>query len=264
MAEVADWEPFAGLISAVVAMIAWAPWYGDVFRVNRLAAPRTYRVFLGLTPVACLLLLLLCLEKSAAKAVRENGSYILIYMALGAAMLGAASRLFSFLGISARDDVLERSNSAGLIAVIGALLGAILCVAGGNIGEGSGVGVVIVSAGTALCAWLVLWYLAELLSRRAVSERITIDRDMGDGVTLAGLLIGNGVILGAAAAGDWMPDRFLRDFAVSAWPALVMTTLAVFIEHISKSRFSAVRSVLTGLGYSVAAIAWVVYRGIGG
>src|SRR5258705_13577611 len=98
MAEVADSEPFARLISAVVAMITWAPWYGDIFRVNRLAAPRTYRVFLGLTPVACLLLLLLCLEKSAAKAVRENGSYIFIYMALGAAMLGVASRLFSFLG----------------------------------------------------------------------------------------------------------------------------------------------------------------------
>jgi hypothetical protein len=37
---VADWEPFAGLVSSVVALITWAPWYGDIFRVNRLAAPK--------------------------------------------------------------------------------------------------------------------------------------------------------------------------------------------------------------------------------
>jgi hypothetical protein len=37
MPEVADWEPFAGLVSSVVALITWAPWYGDIFRVNRLA-----------------------------------------------------------------------------------------------------------------------------------------------------------------------------------------------------------------------------------
>jgi hypothetical protein len=28
----------AGLVSSVIALITWAPWYGDIFRVNRLAA----------------------------------------------------------------------------------------------------------------------------------------------------------------------------------------------------------------------------------
>jgi hypothetical protein len=73
------------------------------------------------------------------------------------AALGISGQLLSFLGVSARDDVLERRNSAALIAVVGALLGAILCIAGGNIGEGPGVEVVIASAGTALCVWFVLW-----------------------------------------------------------------------------------------------------------
>ena len=114
MPEVADWEPFAGLVSSVVALITWAPWYGDIFRVNRLAAPRSYRLVLGIAPIACLLFLLLCLERSAAKAVRESGFYILIYMALGAAALGICGQLLSFLGVSARDDVLERRNSAAL------------------------------------------------------------------------------------------------------------------------------------------------------
>ncbi len=263
MPEVADWELFAGLMSAVVALITWAPWYGDIFGVNRLAAPRSYRLVLGLAPLACLLFLLLCLERSAAKAVRESGLYILIYMGMGAAAIGVSGRLFSFLGVSARDDVLERRNNAGLIAVVGALLGLSLCFAGGNIGEGPGVEVVIVSAGTALCAWFVLWYLVDVLSGRVVSERITVERDTGSGLRLAGLLAGNGVILGAAVAGAWIPDRFLHDFVVSAWPALVLTVVAVLVERSSQSRSSIVRSVFTVTGYLLVAVVWALHRGIG-
>src|SRR5580658_7115559 len=248
MPEVANWEPFAGLVSSVVALITWAPWYGDIFRVNRLAAPRSYRLVLGLAPIACLLFLLLCLKRSSAKAGRESGLYILIYMALGAAALGISGQLLSFLGVSARDDVLERRNSAALIAVMGALLGVILCFAGGNIGEGPGVDVVMVSAGTALCAWFVLWYLVDVFSGRVVSERITVDRDTGSGVRLAGLLAGNGVILGAAVAGDWIPERFQHDFAVSAWPALALTAVAVLVERFSEAAASIIRSVLTVVG----------------
>jgi hypothetical protein len=263
MPELDDWEPFAGLISVVVAMTTWASWYGDIFRVNRLTAPRSYRLILGLTPVVCLVLLLLCLERSAAKAVRESVFYTGIYMAMGAAVLGVSGHLFSFLGVSARNDVLERCNGAALIAIAGGLTGVILCFAGGNIGEGPGVEVVIVSAGAALCTWFALWYLLELLSGRVVAERTTVERDTGSGVRLAGLLVVNGVILGAAAAGDWARDRFLRDFVVSAWPALVLTIATALIERIVKSRSSTGLSVLIVIGYLVAAVLWVRHRGIG-
>jgi uncharacterized membrane protein YjfL (UPF0719 family) len=261
---VSDWEPFVGLVSVVVSLITWAPWYGDAFRVNRLAGSRSYRLVLGLVPIACLLFVLLCLERSAAKAVRESGFYILIYMALGAAALGVSAQLLSFLGVSARDDVLERRNSPALIAVVGALLGATLCFAGANIGEGPGVEVVILSAGTALCTWFVMWYLVDRLSGGAVSERITVDRDTGSGVRLAGLLVGNGIILGAAVAGDWIPDRFLHDFAVSAWPALALTIVAVLVERFSQPRSSTIRAVATVSGYLFVAVVWVLHRGISG
>lgn len=141
--RVGDWEPFAGLVSAVASLVIWAPWYGDLFRVNRLAAPRSYRIVLSLMPVACLLFLLLCVETSAAKAVRASNFYIAIYMALGAATLGLASHLYSFFGISPRDDVLERRSKAAPIATVGAQFGTTLCLAGGNIGEGPGVEVVM-------------------------------------------------------------------------------------------------------------------------
>jgi uncharacterized membrane protein YjfL (UPF0719 family) len=259
---VTDWEPFAGLVSAVVAMITWAPWYGDIFRVNRLAAPRRYRLVLGFAPFACLLFVLSCLHTSAAKAVRENVRYTAVYMGMGAAVLGVSAQLLPFLGVSARDDVLERRNPAALIAVVGALMGAILCFMGGNIGEGPGVEAVLISVGAALCIWFVLWYLVDLLSGGVVSERITIDRDTASGIRLAGLLTSNGMILGAAAAGDWIPDRFLHDFAVCAWPALLLTAIAVVVERISKSRSTVGRSILTASGYLVVAVAWVINRGM--
>jgi hypothetical protein len=183
-------------------------------------------------------------------------------MALGAAALGICGQVLSFLGVSARDDVLERRNKAALIAVVGAFAGATFCFAGGNIGEGPGIEVVMVSAGTALCAWFVLWYLADVFSGRVVSERITVDHDTGSGVRVAGLLAGNGVILGAAVAGDWIPDRFLHDFAVSAWPALALTVVAILVERFSRSRSSVIRSVLTLSGYVLIAVVWVLHRGI--
>lgn len=258
----ADGESFAGLVSGVIAIITWTSWYGDVFRINRLAAPRSYRVVLGLMPIVCLVFLLLCLENSAAKAVRESGFLILIYTALGAATLGVSCHLFPFLGISPRDDVLERRGAAGLIAIVGAFVGATLCFVGGNLGEGPGVEVVVVSVGAALCIWFALWCVAELLSGHVISERVTVERDTGSGLRLAGLLAGNGVVLGAAAAGDWIPDRFLHDFALSAWPALVLTAAAVFLERFSSSRFPSRRSWLTASGYLLAAVVWVLHRGL--
>jgi len=222
-----DWESGIGLaLFPLVAVFAWLPWYLPIFRVNRFAAPRSQRIVLGVAPIVCLTFLVLCLEKLAAKAVRESAVYGFSYTALGAAALGICSLLFPFFGVSARDDVLERRNPAALLAIVGALLGATLCFVGGNIGEGPGVEVVITSAGAALSSWFFLWYFADVLSGRRISDRITVERDPGSGVRLAGLLAGNGVILGAAAAGDWIPNRFLHDFALSAWPALPLTGIA--------------------------------------
>jgi hypothetical protein len=143
-------------------------------------------------------------------------------------------------------------------------MGTILCIAGGNVGEGPGMKAVIVSAGTALCTWFVLWYVEDLLSGRVVAERITVERNMGSGVRLAAYLVANGIILGAASAGNWIPGRFLYDFALSAWPALPLTILAAFVERVFGSRPFIGRSVLTASGYLTIAVVWVLHRGVGG
>ncbi len=258
----ADWEPLAGFFSAIAALITWAPWYGDLLRVNRLAGSLSYRLVLGLTPPACLLFLLACLEKLAAKAVQVSVPYTLLYMALGAAWLGISSQLFAFLGVSARDDVLERRNLAALIAVVGAIIGITLCFAGGNIGEGPGVQAVIASAGTATGSWFALWLVLESLTGHAVSERITVERDAASGTRLAGLLVANGVILGAGVAGDWIPSQFLHDFVASTWPALVLTVVAILVERVLRFPSSARCSLLISSCYLLVALVWVLRRGI--
>ena len=257
-----DGDLLTGILSLVVAMITWAPWYGDVFRVNRLAAPRAYRLTLGVMPLACLFLLYCCIRGMGAKAVRADGSLILLYVMLGAAALGVSSQLINLLGLSARDDALERRNGSALIAVSGALLGAMLCIAGGNIGEGPGVTVVIISGGTALVFWFALWFCADLFSGGQIVERITVERDLASGLRFAGLLIANGIILGAAAAGDWIADRFVHDFALSAWPVLALTPGAIVVERFMPARSSVARSVFVGLAYCLVAVMWVLHRGI--
>jgi len=244
-------------------MVTWAPWYGDIFRVNRLAASPRYRLVLGFTPPVCLLFLFASLHTSAAEAVRNSSLYILIYMAVGAAWLGVSCHLFAFLGVSARDDALERRNHAALIATIGAMIGIISCFAGANIGEGPGVEVVVVSAATATGSWFVLWHLLEALSGHTVSERITVERNAGSGVRLAGLLVANGAILGAAVAGDWVPERFLYDFAASAWPACLLTVLAILVERRLGLRSSVGRSILIASGYLLLALVWIFPRSMG-
>ena len=141
-----DGDFLAGLVSVAAVIITWPVWYADLFRVNRLAARGSHRLVLGLTPIACLLLILLCLDRWSSSAVRHNRLYILIYMFMGAATLGVSAQLFCVLGLSARDDALERRNVSAVIAVVGALLGVALCFAGGNIGEGPAIYVVLLSA----------------------------------------------------------------------------------------------------------------------
>jgi len=249
------------ILFPVIALITWAPWYGAILLVNPLAARRSHRVALAVTPLACLTLILVCLERLGARAVRASWPYILMYLGLGAAVLGISVHLFSFLGISARDDVLERRNTAGLVAIIGALLGATFCFAGGNIGEGPGIAVVIASAGAALASWFPLWYLADRLSGQRISERITVERDTGSGIRLGAMLAASGIILGTAAAGNWIPDRFLHDFALSAWPALWLSIAAALGERLLKPRSSVPVSILVGISYLLVAIAWMFHRG---
>jgi uncharacterized membrane protein YjfL (UPF0719 family) len=157
--------------------------------------------------------------------------------------------------------VWERRNPAALVAVVGAFLGTTLFLAGSYMSHDPGLEIVIVAAGVTMFIWFVLWCLVELASGRVISERITVERDSASSVRLASLLTANGLILGTAAAGGWIPNRF-PDFALSASPALALTAVATVVERLSKSRSTVGRSAFIAAVYVVGAAAWAIHLGL--
>ena len=69
----------------------------------------------------------------------------------------------------------------------------------------------------------------------AVSDVVTVDRDPSAGFRLGGFLIACGLILGRSVAGDWVSaEGTVRDFAVAAWPVIVLVIVAAVVERVAR------------------------------
>jgi hypothetical protein len=162
--------------------------------------------------------------------VRDSQLYTFFYLILGAGWLGFARYAMAYLGLCPRYDVLERNNPAAGWACGGALVGIMLCFAGGNIGDGPGWWVVIycaaLSTGTAAVAWIIL----DSITRAA--DNISVERDVATGLRAAGFWIAAGVILGRAVAGDWISLQQANiDFIKIGWPMLILLVGATALER---------------------------------
>lgn len=255
------------IVSGVLAAWGWYAWYLPPVAVESLGARRTGRGLLLLVPVLSLLLLFAVLKTAAADDVRHDAGYLAFYMLMGAAWTGTAMKFLPFLGLSPADDVVERNNGAAAAAISGALIGYTLCFAGGNIGNGPGWWVVVFSAALATATLTVLWLLLDRLTH--VVDTLTIDRDLAAGLRVVGLLSAAGVILGRGVAGDWISASVtLRDFAVVAWPVVVLFAVAVPLERAVRPTPERPTPSFTALGvlpgglYLAAALAYVVGLGI--
>jgi len=264
--ELPDLEIFAFIASVFLTLKGWWTWYGDIASVNRLRAPVSKRLVLLTAPLVCLVLILIALTKLAATTVRSDALYISFYLLVGAGWLGGLTHIFPFLGISARDDVLERGNRAASWAVTGALTGASCSFAGANVGNGPGVEAVLFSALLSSALFIGLWLGMDLLT--SISDAITVDRDERAGIRLGGLLLGIGLLSGWSVAGDWVSaSATLKDFGASAWPAILLTGVAVGVEAVFRRasvHLSAktIPSVVISAVYVGLALAWVVSRGV--
>jgi uncharacterized membrane protein YjfL (UPF0719 family) len=219
------------LVSLTGAAVGWGLWYRRPFMVS--SRWRGGRTLLLLAPIAAAALVVVTLETLASFDVRDDIRYLLMYFALGMAWVAAAAACFPLVGISTRDDVLERGNPSAAYAVSGALIGAALCYAGGNIGDGPGWWVVVFASGLATLAFFVTWGLLERLAH--VSDVVTIDRDRAAGIRLAGFLIGCGAIFGRAAAGDWVSaEATMRDFLLVAQPVVPLLIVAAVVERLAR------------------------------
>jgi hypothetical protein len=194
--------------------------------------------------------------------VRDAPRYIALYLLLGLAWVGLSTMFMPLLGISLRDDVVERRNRTAAGVLAGAALGVTFCYAGGNIGNGPGWWVVVFSAALATGALFLLWYLLDAYAH--ISDTIGIDRDAAAGMRMAAWLIATGIVLGRAVAGDWVSAaETVKDFVVLGWPALGLLGAGVIIERLFRPTAQEpagsfiMRGVLPAVAYIGLAFAWV-------
>lgn len=220
------------LLSLVVAFPIWLGWYVRLRAVSAFVAREERREPLYFTPIACAIILFIILRIGASSDVRDSTIYLTFYEVMGAAWVGMSLLLIPLYGLNARDDGLERHNSAAIVAIDGALVGLTLCFAGGNIGEGPGWWVVVFSALLATAGWLLAWSILEVGTK--ISDTITVDRDPAAGVRLAGFLVATGVIMGRAVAGNWVSvSGTLIDFVHDGAPLLILVLVAFGIERVT-------------------------------
>lgn len=218
------------VVSFFLAVILWGRFYWLAAATLPGARGRSGRTALLLAPAIALIACELILITLAARDVRNSPTYLGFYSVVAAAWLSLFTSVLTLSGISPRDDVFERSNRAAGWACTGAILGAAFCFAGGNVGDGPGWWVVLFSAALATFALFVLWLIVELFA--GFSESITVDRDDGAGLRLAGALAGLGLILGRAVSGDWRSaEATIEDFVNGGWPALVLSAAVVIMER---------------------------------
>lgn len=243
-------------IAAVMAAAALAYWYGSLARMPRLRRDaRLWLLLAGAWPL-CLLALLTVLRRLAAADVRDAPEYLLMYSAIGAGWLGAATFVFDWFGISPVDDAMARNNRAAGHAVCGAMAGVTLCFAGANVGNGPGWWVVLICAALSTAAWLALWALVESITGAA--ETITVGRDARAGSRLGCLLAACGLVLGRSVAGDWRSvDVTLADFLRLGWPAAVLALAEAVLGRAFAARSPAEQAAgwLSGAGVGLTYLA---------
>ena len=250
------------LVASGVAVWGWGKWYACLANVWPPERDTRNRLWLALLPVASLLIIYGVISTIAAFDVVGDAAYVFFYIVLGLAWLVPVRGLmFLIFDLSWRDDVLERNNTAAALSICGGVLGVTIIYAGANVGDGPGWWVVVFTGVIATAIWFALVY--GLQRYTGLFERITIERDYTSGVRALGYMLASGVVLGRAAAGDWISaESTIIDFW-QAWPVLVLFGLALWIERISSSEYeddsASRRAWLWGVTYILLALAALMF-----
>jgi uncharacterized membrane protein YjfL (UPF0719 family) len=223
-------ELFALLIAGAIALFSWGQFLKQIVTIRPYRYQPTIRIPLYCSVTLSGATLYYILSEWSSHDVRDSQPYTFFYLVMGAGWLGLGRAFLNYLNLFLRDDLLERNNAAAGWACGGALLGLMLCFAGGNVGDGPGWWVVIycavLAAGAAALAWIILDALTN------ASDNISIERDVAAGIRMGGFWIAAGLILGRAVAGNWVSyDAANWDFVRIGWPLLVLLATAVLVER---------------------------------
>lgn len=221
---------------------------------------------IGVSVTVGLIMVAMALNFWGAKEIRSSSDEVVVLTLVAGAWLFIATRLFSWLGLSFKDDAVDRKNIAALIALCGAVISVALIYAGGSIGEGPSYWNNFFSAGLGTLGLLGLWTLLELGGRVSIS--VTEDRDVASGLRLCCFLLAAGLILGRAVAGNWHSESAtVHDFLHDGWPAAPICIVAVIVEFFARPSRSRpfpgwpTYGLMPGIIYFAIAAAWLRHLG---
>ncbi len=249
----------ASVIAGVMG--AWA-WYGGGLRVSRLGGSAWVRLALLALPPLALAFLWNVLATAAAFDVREDIRYQVLFVAMGTIWVFHIPRALAFVGVSYRDDALERHNVAAAFAIGGSVIGLGLLFAGSNMGEGPSIWNTVE---TALVATVMLALGVLVLAQiTGLGDTIAVERDVAAGVRFAGWMVASGLVLASAAAGDWAGEAaMVDDLIAGGWPVALLVAVAVGLERVLRPKIESPQpavlpaGLLPALGYVGASLAYV-------
>lgn len=202
-------------------------WYRPVLSIWPKERAKAGRFTLGLLPVAAFFIILFILITMASFDV--VGIWVVFYIILGIVWVYGCAFLFEyFLDFHWFDDVIHHDNKAAIFPAIGGFIGFVLIYAGANIGDGPGWWVVFIAGGLGLIIWLGIAMIINKYSE--VSEKITVERDMGCGIRFGAYLLASGLILARASGGDWTSMGATLVEFLAGWPVIPLAALALFVE----------------------------------
>lgn len=224
-------EAFALIVSLLVSIFTWGFWaFAALSNRHFRPSPSAYLLPWLAAPLSAALLFGI-LTRYASHDVRDDALYLGLYLIMGGAIAAVGVLILDRLGLSLRDDVIERRNPAACVAWSGALTGLVLAYAGANIGDGPGWWVVVYCSGLSVGSLLLGWLLLDRFGQ--VGEAIVVERDLSTGARVAGWFVGAGLIFGRGAAGDWTTaSAAARDFARHGAWALALTVVVAITEAV--------------------------------
>src|SRR6187455_2808077 len=109
-------------IGVFLGPILWTVWLVRVSRLQAVPGRPMAVALVGVALTACAVLLFAVLKFGASYDVVDAPQYLFMYTVVGLAWLRVCEMVFSFAGLSTRDDVIERGNEAARHALFGGLL----------------------------------------------------------------------------------------------------------------------------------------------
>jgi uncharacterized membrane protein YjfL (UPF0719 family) len=236
------------IASVVIGPVLWSIWLILMARLQAVGGRGRSGVgIIGLALAASVAALLYVLNTWASFDVVDAPIYQFMYVVVGLAWLRLSTIAFPFVGLSLRDDAIERGNRAAAFAVAGALVGVTFCYAGGNIGDGPGWWVVIFAAALATGTLVVAWTLLTRIT--SVADAVTIDRDTAAGVRLGAWLAACGLVLGRGVAGDWFSAaETIADFMPALIPLVTLFVIGAIVERVARPTADRPRAPVVSFG----------------